>query len=190
MPRETPECPLPPSRLPTQGQVLELLTGPFADSGYDIEDVRVEAGAKPPRIVVVADGDNGLDLDVVADLSRAASELLDRYDAETVPYVLEVTSPGVDRPLTTGTHFRRAHGRKVEVTLADGAALSARLGTSDGVHVDLVIADRGRLSVRRVEIADITKAVVQVEFSPPNRRELELAGVDSATDVNGEEADR
>ena len=90
------------SRLPSQRQVIELLEGEFARAGYDIEDVVIDTSARPPRIAVVADGDDGLDLDTIAALSRTASELLD--DLDTSPYVLEVTSPGVDRPLTTPTH--------------------------------------------------------------------------------------
>ena len=177
MARDTPQHPLSPARLPTQAQVRELLSADFAGAGYDIEDVRVQVDAKPPRILVVVDGDRALNLDAVAELSRTAAELLDRYDAQSDAYVLEVTSPGIDRPLTTAAHYRRAHGRRVQLQLTDGASLQARLGQSDGEQVDLVIAERGRLSVRRVAIADIAKAVVQVEFSPPNRRELELAGV-------------
>ena len=177
MARDTPERPLPPSRLPTTGQVLELLSSAFSDAGYDIEDVRVDAAARPPRIVVVADGDEGLDLDSVAELSRTASELLDQVTDESEPYVLEVTSPGVERPLTAERHYRRARGRKVELTLADGTSLTGRLGEHDGSAIQLVVAKRGVLSVSTVALADITKAVVQVEFSPPNRRELELAGM-------------
>jgi len=157
--------------------VLELLSSAFADAGYDIEDVRVDAAARPPRIVVVADSDSGLDLDAVAGLSRVAAELLDQVTAESEPYVLEVTSPGVERPLTAQRHFRRARGRKVELTLADGTSLTGRLGEHDGSAIQLVVANRGVLSVATVALADITKAVVQVEFSPPNRRELELAGM-------------
>ncbi|MGB0877382.1 MAG: ribosome maturation factor RimP, partial [Mycobacterium sp.] len=85
--------------LPSQRQVTELLDGEFARAGFDIEDVLVDAAARPPRITVVADGEDGLDLDSVARLSRVASELLD--DLDTASYVLEVTSPGVERPLTT-----------------------------------------------------------------------------------------
>ena len=79
------------SRLPSQRQVIELLEGEFARAGYDIEDVAIDTSARPPRIAVVADGDDGLDLDTIAALSRTASELLD--DLDTSPYVLEVTSP-------------------------------------------------------------------------------------------------
>ncbi|KMO78424.1 ribosome maturation factor RimP [Mycobacterium sp. BK558] len=162
--------------LPSQRQVIELLDGEFARAGYDIEDVLVDASARPPRVTVVADADGGLDLDAVAELSRLASALLDELDS--APYVLEVTSPGVDRPLTTDKHFRRARGRRVELTLSDGSTLTGRLGElRDGV-VGLVVKDgaRGALSVRDVERDSITKAVVQVEFSPPSPRELELAG--------------
>ena len=112
--------------LPSQKQVIELLDGEFARAGYEIEDVVIDTAARPPRITVVADGDEPLDLDSIAALSRSASDLLDSVD--TPPYVLEVTSPGVDRPLTTEKHYRRARGRKVELTLSDGSQLTGRLG--------------------------------------------------------------
>lgn len=162
--------------LPSQRQVIELLDGEFARAGYDIEDVVVDAGARPPRVTVVADADGGLDLDAVAELSRIASALLD--DLDSAPYVLEVTSPGVDRPLRTDTHFRRARGRRVELTLNDGSTLTGRLGELREGVVGLVVRDgaRGALTVRDVDRDSITKAVVQVEFSPPSPQELELAG--------------
>lgn len=166
-----PDAPL----LPTQEQVLELLDGEFARAGYEIEDVVVNASTRPPRITVVADGDEGLSLDDIATLSQTASALLDAIDSdETAAYVLEITSRGVDRPLTEEKHFRRARTRKVEVVLVDGSSVTGRIGhTGDGA-VHLVIADRGKLSVRELKLADIAKAVVQVEFSPPNQRELDL----------------
>jgi ribosome maturation factor RimP len=171
--------------LPSQQQVIELLDGEFARAGYEIEDVVIDAAARPPRITVVADGDEGLDLDTIAGLSRTASELLDRYDPALggAPYVLEVTSPGVERPLTTAKHFRRAHGRKVDLTLADGSQLAGRVGvvsdSGDGTLVALVVREGGRsdLAIRQLLLEEIAKAVVQVEFSPPNQRELELAGL-------------
>jgi ribosome maturation factor RimP len=164
--------------LPSQRQVVELLDGEFARAGYEIESVVIDAATRPPRITVVADGDKGLDLDTAAALSRSASELLDRVDDSTTPYVLEVTSPGVDRPLTAEKHFRRARGRKVELTLSDGAQLIGRLGETRGGAVRLVLRERpgADLTIRELPLETIAKAVVQVEFSPPNQRELELAG--------------
>jgi ribosome maturation factor RimP len=162
--------------LPSQKQVIELLDGEFARAGYEIEDVVVDTAARPPRITVVADGDEPLDLDAIAALSRSASDLLDRMD--TPAYVLEVTSPGVDRPLTTENHYLRARGRKVELTLSDGSQLTGRLGEIREGIVCLVVREGGKanFSVRELPVDGIAKAVVQVEFSPPNQRELELAG--------------
>jgi len=165
--------------LPSQKQVIELLDGEFARAGYEIEDVVIDTAARPPRITVIADGDEGLDLETIANLSRSASELLDRLDSskKASPYVFEVTSPGVDRPLTEEKHYRRARGRKVELTLSDGSQLSGRLGETRDGTVRVVVRERGKkYSVRELPLDGIAKAVVQVEFSPPDQRELELAG--------------
>lgn len=162
--------------LPSAEQVTELLADGFARVGYEIDDIVVDAGTRPAQIRVIADGDRPLDLDAVAELSRLASELLDTIDTGETPYVLEVSSRGVDRPLTAEKHFRRARGRKVELALADGTALTGRLGaTSDGV-AEVVVRARSGWTVRRIPLADVGKAVVQVDFSPPNAKELELAG--------------
>jgi ribosome maturation factor RimP len=164
--------------LPSQKQVIELLDGEFARAGYEIEDVLIDTATRPPRITVVADGDVPLALDSIAELSRLASALLDDVDDEATPYVLEVTSPGVERPLTTEKHYRRARGRKVELTLSDGSLLTGRLGETNGDTVRLVVREgaRANFSVRELPLDGVTKAIVQVEFSPPNPRELELAG--------------
>jgi ribosome maturation factor RimP len=169
------------ARLPSQKQVIELLDGEFARAGYEIEDVVIDTAVRPPRITVIADGDERLDLDSIAALSRSASELLDRLDSSHsagTRYVLEVTSPGVDRPLTAEKHYRRARGRKVELTLSDGSQLTGRLGETRDGTVRLVVREGSQpnFSVRELPLSGIANAVVQVEFSPPNQRELELAG--------------
>jgi ribosome maturation factor RimP len=169
--------------LPSQEQVIELLDNEFVRAGYEIETVVVDAKARPPRITVIADGDDPLDLDAIASLSQRASALLDGLDdaaAGPTGYVLEVSSPGVDRPLTTEKHFRRARGRKAELTLSDGSAVTGRLGGTDNGVLHLVVRSTSRdWTVREIALDDIVKAVVQVEFSPPNPRELELGGLRS-----------
>ncbi|OBG32497.1 ribosome maturation factor RimP [Mycobacterium sp. E3198] len=162
--------------LPSQTQVIELLDGEFARAGYEIEDVVIDTRARPPRITVIADGDDPLDLDTVATLSRSASALLDGLDNTAERYVLEVSSPGVDRPLTSPKHFRRARGRKVELALSDGSRLTGRLGETRDDAVALVLRAGRDWTVRDIPFAEIVKAVVQVEFSPPAPAELELAG--------------
>lgn len=171
------DAPLRSARVPSQQQLVELLEGEFTRAGFELEDVFVEAAKRPARIVVIADGDVPPDLEAIAALSRRSSELLDQLE-DSDPYVLEVTTPGVDRPLTTERHYRRARGRKVELRLSDGSQVTGRLGELANGVVRLVLAGKrpGDFSVRELPLGEITKAVVQVDFSTPNRRELELAG--------------
>jgi ribosome maturation factor RimP len=173
--------------LPSQTQVIELLDGEFARAGYEIEDVVIDPRARPPRITVIADGDTALDLDTIAALSRSASTLLDDVKSIAGQYVLEVSSPGVDRPLTSPKHFRRARGRKVELALADGTRVTGRVGEVSDTTVLLVVRDdRARdWTVHPVPIGEIVNAVVQVEFSLPSQREMELATGDRSAEEEG-----
>jgi ribosome maturation factor RimP len=163
--------------LPSQTQVIELLGGEFARAGYEIEEVVIDGRARPPRITVIADGDTALDLDTIAALSRSASALLDGLDSIGDGYVLEVSSPGIDRPLTSAKHFRRARGRKVEVELSDGSQLTGRVGQTRADVVALVVRDGRDWAVREFRLAEIAKAIVQVEFSSPSQAELDLVGM-------------
>ncbi|MGW0044829.1 ribosome maturation factor RimP [Rhodococcus sp. NPDC003348] len=162
--------------VPSRERVIELLSDLVPRQGYDLEDVTVTKAGSRSVVRVMVDSDAGLALDDVADLSRLIS---DRLDGESEfgesPYTLEVTSPGVDRPLTEPRHWRRAQGRRVRVDIGDEKLL-ARVGVlGDGV-VALVVPAKGGPEVREIALADVVKAVVQVEFSAPNAKELELAG--------------
>ncbi|MGV0627769.1 ribosome maturation factor RimP [Mycolicibacter minnesotensis] len=161
--------------LPSQTQVFELLDAEFNRAGYEIEEVVIDDRDPMPRITVIADGDTPLDLDTVAALSRSASDLLDAMEFDS-PYVLEVSSPGVGRPLTAAKHFRRAHGRKLELTLSDGSSLVGRAGAVDDDVLTVVVRAGRDWNLRRVPLTEVDRAVVQVEFSPPSARELELVG--------------
>jgi ribosome maturation factor RimP len=164
------------TELPSQTQVIELLSGEFARCGYEIEEVVIDSRHRPPRITP-------LDLDAIATLSQSASALLDGLDNIRDDYVLEVSSPGVERPLTTAKHFRRARGRKVELVLTDGSLLTGRVGETRGDTLALVVRAGRDLTVRDLPLQEIVKAVVQVEFSPPAQAELELAGRTAGTEA-------
>ncbi len=160
--------------LPSPPEVIELLDGDFTRAGYEIDDVSIDTAVRPPRINVIVDGDTAPDLDAIADLSRLASDRLDEVSDITEHYVLEVGTRGVDRPLTEEKHFRRACGRKVDLQLADGSELTGRIVGVTGGALRLLVRDRADWTVRARPLADITKAVVQVEFSLPGKREVEL----------------
>jgi ribosome maturation factor RimP len=171
--------------LPSQTQVIELLDGEFARAGYEIEDVVIDQRSQPPRITVIADGDTALDLDTVAELSRSAAGLLDADRDIGGAYVLEVSSPGVDRPLTSEKHFRRARGRKVELALTDGSQITGRVGEIRDGTVNVVVRNGRDWTVRSIALDGVAKAVVQVEFSAPPQRELDLAGIDRRAETEG-----
>jgi ribosome maturation factor RimP len=149
-----------------RGQLTELLTPVVAAEGLDLEDVVVNRAGSRSVVRVVVDADDGLDLDAVADVSRAVSAVLDEADdVLRGAYVLEVTSPGVDRPLTAPRHWRRARGRKVHVVGTDGRDVIGRLvESSDDEGGDVALeTDKG---VVRVAYADVRRATVEVEFAP------------------------
>lgn len=149
-----------------------------AEVGFDLEELDVQQSGRRRQLKVVIDADDGVDLDDIADVSRALSEVLDEYDHVLVgSYTLEVTSPGVDRPLTKQRHWRRARNRLARILLTDGGELLGRVGRAEESGV-WVLAD-GR--VRRLIYGDIERAVVEVEFQQPPAEEL--VKLDRAADV-------
>ncbi|MCW4353896.1 ribosome maturation factor RimP [Hoyosella sp. YIM 151337] len=159
---------------------LAGIVAPYVERrGFDLEEVRVAPAGKRSLIAVVVDADPAPDIDALATLSHELSEVLDSANTfGQAPYVLEVTSPGVDRPLTAPRHWRRARGRKVLMTVG-GEAMRGRVGAlipdADPHAVEVVVPGKPGPEVKQIPLADIAKAVVQVEFSEPDPREVALA---------------
>lgn len=148
-----------------QTVLLDALTEPLAELGVDLEDVEVAKAGRRSVVRIIVDRDGGVDLDVVADVSRRVSELLDAPPLDAVvngAYVLEVTSPGVDRPLTLTRHWRRAVDRLVRVSLVEDGEVEGRIvEVPDESRVVLdVNGDR-----HEVSRAEVSRAIVQVEFN-------------------------
>ncbi|WP_037572345.1 ribosome maturation factor RimP [Phaeacidiphilus oryzae] len=180
----------------TQSDRLRALLEPLtAEAGLDLEEIQVSQAGKRRRLQVVVDGDEGVSLDTVAELSREFGKALDESDAMgDGEYVLEVGSPGVDRPLTRPRHWRRAVGRLVEARLADGVPGGEAVGRvleSDeaedgGVLLEIPpVKGRGKPSERRLAYAEIARARVQVEF---NRKEDKKSDASDEGDEKKEEA--
>jgi ribosome maturation factor RimP len=149
----------------TREQLLEELAAPLQDAGYDLEAVEVSPAGRRRLVRVAVDKDGGVTMDEIAEATRTVSRRLDESDVMgEQPYTLEVTSPGVDRPLTLPRHWRRNRGRLVAVHLTDGSQVTGRVQDSSEESVDLK-TDAG---VRTLALAEVAKARVQVEF---NRKE-------------------
>jgi ribosome maturation factor RimP len=121
-----------PSRPADTGRLTRVLSPVVSAAGLDLESVRVAAAGRRRLLRVVVDSDGGPSLDDIALLSRSLSAELDSSGVMGEDaYTLEVSSPGVDRPLTEPRHWRRARGRLVRVPVTAGG-----LGTVTGRVLD------------------------------------------------------
>lgn len=137
------------------------LTGPMSTLGLDLEAVDLSTAGKRRVLRIAIDKDGGVTMDDIADATREVSRALDETDVMgQMAYTLEVSSPGVDRPLTLPRHWRRNAGRLVKVTLTDGDPVTGRLTTSDDDGAVLDVEGEER----RVSYADVKKAKVEIEF--------------------------
>ena len=133
--------------------------------GYELEDVSVNRVGRRSLVRITVDSDDGVDLDAIADVSRAVSDCLDADDPFNTSFVLEVTSPGIDRPLTEPRHWRRNVARMVTVDVA-GTPTTARILAVHTGGVELDVAGKGG-SVVNADWTDLGLGRVQVEFSRP-----------------------
>jgi ribosome maturation factor RimP len=145
-------------------------------AGYDLEELVVTPAGRRSVVRVVVDRDAGVSLDDVAEISRAISEVLDQHDdgMGRTPYVLEVSSPGVDRPLTEPRHWRRNIGRLVAVTVGRTGStddLTGRVTAVDDAGITLAVEAKGKPGAkkrpptpRQVPWAELGSGRVQVEF--------------------------
>jgi ribosome maturation factor RimP len=142
-------------------RLADLIEPVVAAAGMDLESVRMSVAGKRRLLRIVVDGDRGVSLDDAADVSREISAMLDEVNAlGEVPYTLEVSSPGVDRPLTEPRHWRRAVGRLVKVKVTGEPAVEGRIlaADADGVTLDLAGGER------RFGQGELGAGAIQIEF--------------------------
>ncbi|GGZ78671.1 ribosome maturation factor RimP [Streptomyces subrutilus] len=161
----------------TQSDRLRALLEPLvAAKGLDLEEIELSKAGKRRMLRITVDSDEGVELDACAELSREVSDRLDESDAMGEDeYVLEVGSPGADRPLTEHRHYVRATGRLVKFQLAEDGELIARILGVDDEGLDLEVPGvKGRkATARRIAFTDIAKARVEIEFNRKDKKEEE-----------------
>lgn len=200
-----------------QQQVLQEAQEAVAPLRLVVDDLVVQRAGKRRLVRIAVDDDlSALDpgdettpvepvaLDTVADATRLIDAALESSDAMgPAPYVLEVTSPGLSRPLTQPRHFRRNVGRLVTAQLRDGGEVTGRIAAAgaDGVRLSGATGsgptgpaghtgsgndpggnDPGE---QFVEYAALSRAQVQVEFNRPGAPEND--DLDADTDPHSEE---
>jgi ribosome maturation factor RimP len=147
-------------------KITELVQPAVEKAGFFLEDVHVASPGKHRIITCIVDGQTPLNLDQVTSVSRDISELLDVANfMDESPFTLEVTSPGVDRPLTLLRHWQKNLNRLVKVVKQDGSVVSGRITTLEESHVLLTEELKGKSKEHTVQFADIKRATVEIEFN-------------------------
>lgn len=138
-----------------------LLAPVVALTGVDLEDVTTRKSGSRTVVLITIDRDGGVDLDIVAVVSRKCADALEEDGAfGESPYVLEVSSPGVDRPLTQARHWRRAKDRLVNIEMLDGRRVHGRIAETTDESAQILT----KTGVETVEFTGVARAVVEVEF--------------------------
>lgn len=148
------------------GRLRTLVAPVVAAHGCDLEDLELAPAGRRTVVRVIIDHDDGVSLDRVADVSHAVSDALDQADAVGGAYTLEVSSPGVDRPLTARRHWRRARGRLVHVRV-DSRPCAGRIVEVDDAGV--VLSTDGTQA--RYGWAQLSTGKVAVEFGRGGQEE-------------------
>lgn len=147
--------------MPTHDDIAAVVEPVAVARGFDLESVHLRAAGRHSQLVVVVDADV-VDSDGLAEVSRDISAALDDTDVMgEATYTLEVSSRGVDAPLTQPRHWRRNVGRLVQANLTSGGQVNGRI---ESAHDDSVV-----IAGESVALADVAKARIQVEFTEGGR---------------------
>ncbi|NUR71657.1 MAG: ribosome maturation factor RimP [Hamadaea sp.] len=193
-----PSVPAVPRRSPaqlteTRDRVRDLIEPVLAKAGYDLEDLGVRQVGRRYQLRVTVDGDGGVTLDTIAELSRAVADALDAAEEsgeEIFPgeYQLEVSSPGVDRPLTLPRHWRRSVGRLVAVKVqGDPTASDSAQKTDRQVTGRVLAADETSVTLELAEKKTVIKQTYALDRLGPGRVQIEFNRLDEISDEDLEE---
>ena len=171
-------------------RIHDDVTAPLLMLGLDLEAVELTPAGKRRVLRIAVDQDGGVSMDDVAAATKEVNRVLDEGDLMgQQPYTLEVTSRGVDRPLTLPRHWRRNADRLVKVTLVDGSSMTGRIGASDEETVSIEVSG----ITKRLSYEDVARALVQIEFNRTTGSPAldEPADTDDADDdtVDGDDDD-
>ena len=130
--------------------------------GFYLEDVTITSAGRRSMLTVIVDGDTHLSLDQVTSATKAIGEIVESIQSlgET-PFTLEVTSPGLDRPLTKVRHWQKNINRLVKVVLQDGSEVKGRINQVN--EANSVVGEI------KVNYSDIKRATLEVEFKPVSK---------------------
>lgn len=147
--------------------IARIVKDNFPDESYFLVDIQVKGNRGNEKIVVLVDGDQGVDMETVSAISRVVSGELDRMDIFGEGYTLEVSSPGVDFPLQSIRQYRKNIGKSILVVLQDNKNVRGELLDADdqGISIRLEQGAKKQTPVDTyIAYHDIKKSKVLVTF--------------------------
>ena len=143
-------------------QVAAVITPAIQALGFYVEDISITAAGRRSMLTVIVDGDTHLSLDQVTVATKAISEIVENLPTlGNNPFTLEVTSPGLDRPLTKPRHWRKNKDRLIKIVLNDGKEVTGRI--KDSTEADVTVDEQN------IKFADIKRATLEIEFKQVNK---------------------
>jgi ribosome maturation factor RimP len=143
-------------------QVAAAITPAIESLGFYVEDIAITSAGKRSMLTVIVDGNTHLSLDQVTVATKAISEIVENLPTlGNNPFTLEVTSPGLDRPLTKPRHWQKNKDRLIKIILNDGKEILGRIkdSTQSAVTVDEQV----------INFADMKRATLEIEFKQVNK---------------------
>ncbi|MFY8231190.1 MAG: ribosome maturation factor RimP [Candidatus Nanopelagicus sp.] len=138
-------------------EISAAITPALSDLGFYLEDITITSAGRRSMITVIVDGDTHLSLDQVTVATKAISEIVENIQSlGQAPFTLEVTSPGLDRPLTKPRHWRKNIDRLVKIVLLDGKEIKGRV--KDATEISATVDEQV------VKFSDIKRATLEIEF--------------------------
>jgi len=138
-------------------EISAAITPALSNLGFYLEDVVITTAGRRSMITVIVDGDTHLSLDQVTQVTKAIGEIIENIQSlGQSPFTLEVTSPGLDRPLTKPRHWRKNINRLVKVVLLDGKEIKGRV--RDSTQISATIGEQV------INLSDIKRATLEIEF--------------------------
>ena len=138
-------------------EISAAITPALSDLGFYLEDITITSAGRRSMLTVIVDGDTHLSLDQVTVATKAISEIVENIQSlGQAPFTLEVTSPGLDRPLTKPRHWRKNIDRLVKIVLFDGKEIKGRV--KDATEISATVDEQ------IVKFSDIKRATLEIEF--------------------------
>jgi ribosome maturation factor RimP len=138
-------------------EISAVITPALTSLGFYLEDLNITLAGRRSLLTIIVDADRHLSLDEVTVATKAISEIVENIPAlGSTPFTLEVTSPGIDRPLTKPRHWRKNIDRLVKVITIDGSQILGRIKSAS--------EDSATVDEQNIKYLDIKRATLEVEF--------------------------